>query len=68
MDPRAATLAMFGAINWVSTWYDPAGDKGAGELAEELVRLHLHGVKFTDREAADRLLETASARKDRGRQ
>jgi hypothetical protein len=62
---------MFGAINWVSTWYNPASDKSAGELAGELVKLYLHGVNATDREAADRILETqleaASARKDRGR-
>ena len=68
MDPRTATLAMFGAINWVSTWYDPASDKGAGELAEELVRLYLHGVKSTDRETADRLIAAVTARNDRGRQ
>jgi AcrR family transcriptional regulator len=71
MDPRTATLAMFGAINWVSTWYNPASDKSAGELARELVKLYLHGVNATDREAADRILETqleaVSARKDRGR-
>ena len=68
MDPRTATLAMFGAINWVSTWFNPASDKSAGELAEELVRLYLHGVEPAGREAADRIIETASARKDRGRQ
>ena len=67
MDPRTATLAMFGAINWVSTWYNPAHDKSAGELAEELVRLYLHGVNPTDREVADRIIGAASARKDRGR-
>ena len=67
MDPRTATLAMFGAINWVSTWYDPASDKSAGELAEELVRLYLHGVKSTDRETADRIIAAATARNDRGR-
>ena len=72
MDPRTATLAMFGAINWVSTWYNPASDKSAHELAGELVKLYLHGVNSIDREAADRIFETdleaASARKDRGRQ
>jgi AcrR family transcriptional regulator len=67
MDPRTATLAMFGAINWVSTWYNPAHDKSARELAGELVNLYLHGVNFIDREAAERIVEMASARKDRGR-
>lgn len=72
MDPRTATLAMFGAINWVSTWYNPASDKSARELAGELVNLYLRGVNPIDPEAADRILKTdleaASARKDRGRQ
>jgi AcrR family transcriptional regulator len=66
-DPRTATLAMFGAINWVSTWYNPASDKSAGELAGELVNLYLHGVNSIDREAAARAIDAASARKDRGR-
>ena len=72
MDPRTATLAMFGAINWVSTWYDPGSDKSAGELAEELVKLYLHGVNPTDWEVVDRIretdLEAASTKKNRGRQ
>jgi hypothetical protein len=58
---------MFGAINWISTWYDPASDKGAHELAGELVKLYLHGVDSIDREAADRIIDAASVRKDRGR-
>jgi AcrR family transcriptional regulator len=72
VDPRTATLAMFGSINWVSTWYDPASDKNAGELAVELVKLYLHGVNVINREAVDRIcemgLETTSTKKDRGRQ
>lgn len=44
LDPRTAALAMFGTINWVSTWYDAASDKSAGELAGEFVKLYLHGV------------------------
>ena len=72
MDPRTATLAMFGAINWVSTWYDPASDKSARELAEELVKLYLHGVNPTDLEAVDRIrekdLEAASKSQNRGGQ
>ncbi len=44
VDPRSAALAMFGAINWVSTWYDPASDKSADELADEFATLFLGGV------------------------
>jgi len=79
MDPRTATLAMFGAINWVSTWYNPASDKSASELAGELVKLYLHGVSPTDGQSVEtfkgvsnRSLESSneavSTRKGRGRQ
>jgi len=72
MDPRTATLAMFGAINWVSTWYNPASDQSAGELAGELVKLYLHGVNPIDLEAVDRIrekdLEAASKSQNRGGQ
>jgi len=61
MDPRTATLAMFGTINWVSSWYDPASDKSAGELAEEFAKLYLRGVSPTDGKSGE-------ARKGRGRQ
>ena len=72
MDPRTATLAMFGAINWVSTWYNPASDQSAGELAGEFVKLYLHGVNPIDLEAVDRIrekdLEAASKSQNRGGQ
>ncbi len=48
VDPRTATLAMFGTINWVSTWYDPAVDGSAEELSDEFVSLYLRGVEPTD--------------------
>ena len=75
MDPRTATLAMFGTINWVSSWYDPASDKSAGELAGEFAELYLRGVDATEESSAGaikrvaaRAIETAAPRKSRGRQ
>ena len=79
MDPRTATLAMFGTINWVSSWYNPANDISAGELAGEFAELYLRGVSALDGKPvgafngiADRSLEDASkavsTRKGRGRQ
>ncbi len=44
LDPRTAALAMFGTINWVSTWYDPDTDTSARQLAAEFVQLYLYGV------------------------
>jgi AcrR family transcriptional regulator len=52
-DPRTATLAMFGTINWVSSWYDPASDQSASELAEEFVKLYLRGVSRDDGQTAE---------------
>ena len=75
MDPRTATLAMFGTINWVSSWYDPASDKSADELAGEFAKLYLRGVSPTGvytsetlAEFTDRNLKSDSTRKGRGRQ
>ncbi len=41
---RTATLALFGTINWVWTWYSPDGDRSPNELARDFVRLYLHGL------------------------
>ena len=79
MDPRTATLAMFGTINWVSSWYDPASGTSANELAGEFAKLYLRGVSPTDGHSAETFkgvrnrvlqsdLESASTRKGRGRQ
>ncbi|MFQ5689268.1 MAG: TetR/AcrR family transcriptional regulator [Gemmatimonadota bacterium] len=41
VDPKIATLALLGAINWIARWYDPDGSMSAPELgarfAEHLV-------------------------------
>jgi hypothetical protein len=43
VDSRTAALAMFGAINWVSTWYRPGAGPPAEELASGYSRLFLYG-------------------------
>jgi AcrR family transcriptional regulator len=43
VDSRTAALAMFGAINWVSTWYRPGAGPSAEDLAADYSRLFLHG-------------------------
>jgi AcrR family transcriptional regulator len=73
-DPRTATLAMFGTINWISSWYDPASDMSAADLAAEFTKLYLRGVCAADGHPAERSMgaaapatggdtETASAKK-----
>ncbi len=40
----AATYALFGMMNWIYNWYDPAGPLDAERLAEMLTRIFLGGV------------------------
>lgn len=40
---HVATYALFGMMNWIYTWYDPAGSVGVEELAESVCRLFLNG-------------------------
>jgi hypothetical protein len=44
VDPRTAALAMFGSINWVSTWYRAGSSPSADVLAANFLRLYLDGV------------------------
>lgn len=41
---RTTTLALFGMINWVYTWYRPGRDEDAKGLADGMTELFLHGV------------------------
>ena len=40
-----AAYTLFGMMNWIYTWYDPAGPVGVGELAEHITRLFLNGYQ-----------------------
>jgi AcrR family transcriptional regulator len=42
-DPRIAAYALFGMMNWIYTWYHPAGPASPATLAEELASLFLDG-------------------------
>jgi AcrR family transcriptional regulator len=43
MDRHVAAYTLFGMMNWIYTWYDPAGSVGVEELAESICRLFLNG-------------------------
>jgi TetR/AcrR family transcriptional regulator, cholesterol catabolism regulator len=43
VDPRTATLCLFGMLNWVYTWYDPAKDTSES-LCRQFLELYLGGV------------------------
>lgn len=44
VDPRSAALAMFGSVNWVSTWYRAGSSPPAAILAADFLKLYLHGA------------------------
>jgi len=47
VDPKIASFAVLGAINWIARWYDPEGAMGAPELGAEFVE-HLIGGLLGD--------------------
>lgn len=44
IDPRVATFALLGMINWIYQWYRPEGRLQDTELADGYIDLFLHGV------------------------
>jgi AcrR family transcriptional regulator len=42
---RHAALYVFGMLNWIFMWYDPARHGGAAEIGEEMIDLVLNGVR-----------------------
>ena len=49
-DPRLATLALLGALNWTVKWYREGGGKGAAQVGEEFADLFLSGLESRSRE------------------
>src|SRR5436190_931007 len=45
MDPRMATLALFGACNWAYQWYRPSDQDEPREVAYALWDLLMRGVR-----------------------
>ena len=43
LERSAATYALFGMMNWIYNWYDPAGALDSGTLADLLTRIFLGG-------------------------
>jgi len=44
VDPRIASLALLGMLNWMYQWYRPDGRLSVDQIAEELISLVLHGL------------------------
>jgi len=44
-NPKMASFAMAGAINWIGTWYRPGGGLGEEEIVSEFTRLLTSGLR-----------------------
>ena len=44
IDANVAAYALFGMMNWIYNWYDPAGSVSPDALAEQFARLFLTGL------------------------
>jgi len=42
---QVAAYTLFGMMNWIYTWYDPAGPVGVPDLADTITRLFLNGYQ-----------------------
>jgi TetR/AcrR family transcriptional regulator, cholesterol catabolism regulator len=47
IDLTVATYALFGMMNWIYNWYDPAGKLKVSELVDNVTRLFLRGFVAT---------------------
>lgn len=45
VDPSVATRLVFGMVNSLVEWYRPTGPEGAGELADDVMRIALDGLR-----------------------
>jgi AcrR family transcriptional regulator len=48
-DPKLAAFVMFGAINWIPRWYDPAGRSTSHEIAQAFADYLVAGLQKTNR-------------------
>ena len=55
---QTAAYALFGMMNWIYTWYHPAGPISPDQLGEEMARLFLNGFAQPVTRAAPRLVAT----------
>jgi len=45
LDPSVATRLVFGMVNSIVEWYRPTGPEGAAELADDVLRIALDGLR-----------------------
>jgi AcrR family transcriptional regulator len=53
VNPVVAGYTLFGMMNWIYTWYNPAGTIRPEQLADDVARLFLHGYLTSTRPVAE---------------
>ena len=44
-DPKVASLALLGSVNWTVKWFRPAGGKSAREIGRQIAEMMVRGLK-----------------------
>lgn len=44
-DPKVASLALLGSVNWTVKWFRPAGGKSAREIGRQIAEIMVRGLK-----------------------
>jgi TetR/AcrR family transcriptional regulator, cholesterol catabolism regulator len=47
VDPKTASFAVMGSLNWIYQWYKPGGDRTVSEIADEFADLIVNGLACT---------------------
>jgi len=45
LDPRIATMSLFGTLNWLYRWYDPGGERSPAGLANQIFAQFIGGIR-----------------------
>jgi AcrR family transcriptional regulator len=43
-DPKLATFALLGSLNWIPYWFDPSGEANSVEIGEEFAEQFIRGL------------------------
>lgn len=43
--PKLMIFSFMGAINWIPSWYSPDGDMTSSEIAEQVARIFINGIR-----------------------
>jgi len=52
-NPKMASFAVAGAINWIGTWYRPGGSLDAHQIVSEFMNILISGLERRDRPAPE---------------